>query len=191
MKLWQMIIILVLSLVMVVTMFLPAFRINGDAVKKMMENVTSGNALTEMVQDYVMEGMDEQFKEIDKAVKEYEEESNVKISKISPFRIMTHSLAKLIAGDKATEEGILKAESDETFGQMQKSYNKLRYLLWAVYGLLLVVMIIIVLGFLLKWNKIVPFAISAVYGLAAAVIFGYLRFGLMRSLAKKAGDAIE
>lgn len=35
---------------------------------------------------------------------------------------------------------------------------------------------------LLKWKKIIPLVISAVYGVMAAILFGYLRFGLMGSL---------
>ena len=219
MKLWQMILVIVLSLVMVVTMFLPAFKINGDAFGKAVEESggdaaedtvkkaaeaagLDGGALGDMVEDAfgniageagsssVSELVEDLPDSIDSDLGRFEEKNHVKITKISPFQIMTHSLTKLIYGDGLTEEEIQEKESQEWLAQINKSYKLIRFLLWTVYIVALIIILITVLGFLLKWNKLVPLIISAVYGLAAAIIFGYLRFGLMGSIEKRAGDIL-
>lgn len=178
MKLWQMLTIIILSVVMLVTMFLPAFRINGAAVSKMTK-ATMGD-LGELVST-------EQF---DQQIKEYEEEHNVNISKISPLNIMTHSFAKLVGGDQITQEQIQEAKEDETFVKIEKKYNTLRIILWGIYLLALIVIAITILSFCLKWTKYASLIVSAVYGLFAAILFGYLRFGLMGSVAKALSNAV-
>ena len=183
MKLWQMILIMILSVAMLATMFLPAFRINGDAVTKATEEIM-GSTLTNLAgssMDSIADGVDEK-------IKSYEQEYGVKISKISAFQIMTKSVTKLIGGNAATAEDEQEMQTEETLSKIQKNYTLLRVMLWIVYGLTLLVLIVTLLGFLLKINKFIPLTISTLYGLIAAIVFGYSRFLLLKKVGKKLGD---
>ena len=190
MKLWQMIIVTVVSLVLVITMFLPAFRINGDVLGDMVKSVTGNNILGDLADSLIGDSIEEEKEKLDEEVKEYEEEHHVKISKISPFAIMTHSFSKLVLGDQITEEEMEDVENEKLFASIQKKYSILRFFLWAVYIGAAIIILITILGFLLKWNKIIPLIISTVYGVIGAIAFGYLRFFLIRSVVKKAGSSI-
>ncbi len=190
MKLWQMIIVTVVSLVLVITMFLPAFQINGDVFGDMVKVVTGNNILGDLAESLIGDSIEEEKEKFDEEIKEYEEEHHVKISKISPFAIMTHSFSKLVLGDQITEEEMEDAENEEPFASIQKKYSILRFFLWAVYIGAAIIILITILGFLLKWNKMIPLIISTVYGVIGAIAFGYLRFFLIRAVVKKAGGSI-
>ncbi len=190
MKLWQMIIVTVVSLVLVITMFLPAFRINGDVLGDMVKSVTGNNIPGDLADSLIGDSIEEEKEKLDEEVKEYEEEHHVKISKISPFAIMTHSFSKLVLGDQITEEEMEDVENEKLFASIQKKYSILRFFLWAVYIGAAIIILITILGFLLKWNKMIPLIISTVYGVIGAIAFGYLRFFLIRSVVKKAGSSI-
>lgn len=183
MRVWQMIVILVLSVVMLVTMFLPAFRINGDAMVDATEKVL-GNTLTSVLGT----GLDQQAESIDNAIAEYEQENGVSISKISAFNIMTKSFTKLVVGQQMSDEDKAELEKDsesaEVFKSLQRKYTILRVMLWIVYGVVLLVFVLTLLGCLLKMSKYIPLIISAVYGLFATILFGYLRFFLLKGIAK-------
>lgn len=199
MRLWQMIIILLLSVTMIITMFLPAFRIDGKAFRKQMDMMTGDGMLEDLglgadgLSMLAEEGMENQIGGLEEEIKEYESETNTRFSKISPFRIMTHSFVKFIAGDKAAEKQQEIDQMEETekdvFVKLQKNYNMARIVLWVIYSLALVIILLVLLGFMLKWNKMIPLVINTVYGVAAAIIFGYLRFGLMKGIAKKLTEA--
>lgn len=183
MRVWQMIVILVLSVVMLVTMFLPAFRINGDAMVDATEKVL-GNTLTSVLGT----GLDQQAESIDNAIAEYEQENGVSISKISAFNIMTKSFTKLVVGQQMSDEDKAELEKDsesaEVFKSLQRKYTILRVMLWIVYGVALLVFVLTLLGCLLKMSKYIPLIISAVYGLFATILFGYLRFFLLKGISK-------
>jgi hypothetical protein len=98
----------------------------------------------------------------DDIIESYEEENNVKISSVSPLKIMTRNLFDNLSG-----------------------YKKIRIILWVTYILLFIVLILTILGFCMKWSKFIPLICDSIYGLFAVVVFGYLRFGLMGSVAKK------
>ena len=144
MKLWQMIIVTVVSLVLVITMFLPAFRINGDVLGDMVKSVTGNNILGDLADSLIGDSIEEEKEKLDEEVKEYEEEHHVKISKISPFAIMTHSFSKLVLGDQITEEEMEDVENEKLFASIQKKYSILRFFLWAVYiGAAIIILITI------------------------------------------------
>lgn len=187
MRIWQMILILFLSVAMVITMFLPAFSFSGKKVEKMFRTVFQTVDLDDF--GFSQEEVDEEIEGIitdyDEKIQKYEKENNVKISSISPWNIMTKSFVKISYGDNITEEELQEYQENEAFLSAQKGYNLLRIFLWIVYMLVLVVLLMTILGFCLKWTKFIPLIISSVYGLSAAVIFGYFRFGLMSTIEKK------
>ena len=253
MKLWQMIVLLFLSVTMVVTMFLPAFRVDSTARRKQIEVINKDEALAEqmernygariqgdlymepveqdnsgsempegemsdgevpdggmsdgMVPDSgisdgletesgagmnsrsMMDDLEENLGTFDEEISRYEGETNTKFSKISPFRIMTHGFEKFALGNRVSEEDMEKEKT--AFAAIQKKYNTLRVMLWVVFIFTLIVILMVLLGFFLKWNKFIPLITCTVYSVAASIIFGYLRFGFLKSIAKKTdGEAL-
>lgn len=190
MKLWQMIVIVVLSVAMFVTMFLPAFHINGRAFGKMFNKVFSSSEFKEMageygevfslgiLQDTVKQEIDKQASKFDEEIKSAEEEEGIKISSIAPGRIMTHSF-KGFFGEEVAED------DSEATAAMKSGYTMLRVMLWILYMLIIVVLVVVILGFCLKWTKYIALVVSTVYGLAATVTFGIFQFLLPGMLAKK------
>lgn len=171
MKLWQMLVIVILSAAMLVTIFLPAFHINGDAAVRMYKKIP----LSSEAREDADEEMNRVKEECDKYIKEKEEEYGIKISSIMPGRVMTHSF-KAFFGEEIEED------DSEIAAGIKSAYNMLRMILWIVYMAVFVVLIIVILGFCLKWTKYIPLAVSAVYGGLAAVAFGIYQFmgpGLM------------
>lgn len=191
MRLWQMIVILLLSVVMLVTMFVPAFKIDGEAIVGAAEKVVEDELTEEQKNSEEYSAALQMSKEeMDKSIEELENNYGITISKISAFNIMTHSLSKLLAGDSATSEDEQEIASSEIGTALQGKYNFLRIMLWVVYALDLIVLIVTLLGFLLKISKFIPLIISTLYGLLAAILFGYLRFFLLKSIGKKLGTFI-
>lgn len=244
MRLWQMIIILLLSVTMIITMFLPAFRIDGKARRKQMDVINKNDELLEQMEknynsqygnglfstpdsldesidelgevfeqaDDSIEGqgneeagvsetedgsskkmiddMEDGLETFDENIEKYEQEINTHVTKISPFRIMTNSFEKLVLGDKITTKVLAAVEKENpAFTSIQKSYNRLRILLWIIYISTLIIILLILLGFFLKWNKFIPLVISTIYGVTAAIIFGYLRFAYIKGIAKNVDGA--
>ena len=60
-----------------------------------------------------------------------------------------------------------------------------------VYGMLLAVVLAAILGYCLKWNKYIPLAAAAVYGIFASAAFAVLRFMTISKVAKETGKLTE
>lgn len=173
MKLWQMLVLVILLVGLLVTIFLPAYHFNGKAIVKMYESsdlISMAGAAVGMDMDTIREEADEEIQKI-------EEEYGIKLSNITPGRIMTHS-AESFWGE-AYEE-MEEAEVD------MSGYTTCRVLLWIIYMLALVVILLLILGFCLKWTKYITLTISTVYGLFVAVIFGIWQFISPGAVAKNA-----
>ena len=171
MKLWQMLVIVILSAGMLVTMFLPAFHFNGNAIKKMGNKLMqSAGVLGDVLGSVASEELDKKAEDFDEEVKQAEEEAGIKISSITPGRIMTHSFASFF-GIESSEE-----LSETPLEGVENPYNMLRVLLWIVFVLAILVMLVTVLGFGLQWTKYISLSISAAYGLFATVLFGIWQF---------------
>lgn len=99
MKAWQMIVAVVLLAAMMITIFLPAFHINGKSFRKAVEKVVSGSQLDEAIGGLTGYSMDDLESEIDKALQEAEQENNVKVSSISVGNIMIKSADKFFGTD--------------------------------------------------------------------------------------------
>lgn len=192
MKVWQLIILLVLCVAIFITMFLPAFRIDGSVVGRMTRDVIESIGLDGfgIAGDAMDEKIAEIEKETDEKFKKIEQENHVQFTKISPWAIMRKDFTRFMFGDIPDKEELEMLQEDEIFRQIQQAYNLIKIFLWIVYGLALVILLLTLLGFFLKWKKFIVLVISCIYGVIAAAFFGYLRFGLMGYIAGKAGDAI-
>lgn len=179
MKLWQMLVLVILSAALLITIFLPAYHINGKAVVKMYNKLMSSNDLMSLAGAAADVDTDEIRQRVDEEIQEIEEENGIKISNITPGRIMTHSFTAFM-GEEAVEE------AGEALDGVKSSYGKQRVILWVIYMLAIMMIIVLILGFCLKWTKYIALTISTVYGLFVAVIFGIWQFLSPGSLAKNA-----
>ena len=168
---WQMIVSVVLLAAMLITLFLPAFQFNGKAARKAIEKVvpkemlTLGGALGGF-------SMDDIEKEVDQEVRNFEEECNVKLSSISMGTIMMKSAEQFLGGKENIEENDLES----LYESLKSGWGSMRMMFWMIYIVDILMMVLLILGFVLGWNKIIPLALDAVYAVAVAGIFGVIRF---------------
>ena len=174
MKLWQMLVIVILSAGMLVTIFLPAFHFNGNAVAKMYNKIVSKEIMS-LAQESAGVDIDNFKEQIDEQVKEAEEKYGIKLYSITPGRIMVHNFDSFYG------------EISDRFEGMKSSYTMLRAILWILYLFVFVVLIVTILSFCLKWTKYIALGISTFYGLAVAVVFGIWQF-LSPGVAAKSID---
>lgn len=177
MKAWQMIVAVVLLAAMMITIFLPAFHINGKSFRKAVEKVVSGSQLDEAIGGLTGYSMDDLESEIDKALQEAEQENNVKVSSISVGNIMIKSADKFFGTDAEDAD-------DESTASVKSGYNTGRIIFWIIYIAVILVIVLVILGFVLEWSKYIPLGITAGYSLVVAGIFGFLRFATPGMVAK-------
>lgn len=177
MKAWQMIVAVVLLAAMMITIFLPAFHINGKSFRKAVEKVVSGSQLDEAIGGLTGYSMDDLESEIDKALQEAEQENNVKVSSISVGNIMIKSADKFFGTDAEDAD-------DEATASVKSGYNTGRIIFWIIYIAVILIIVLVILGFVLEWSKYIPLGITAGYSLVAAGIFGFLRFATPGMVAK-------
>lgn len=195
MNLWQMLVLVILPAILLVTMFLPAYTFDGksfvkmynkmseesnDKLKDQIEDQLGGNFgyLTDQLVDVGETAMEE---EMNKAIEELEKDSGVVISSITPLRIMTHSFEAFFGAEDEDDA------EDEDLQALKSSYTTQRIIFWAVYILAVVITLILILGFCLKWTKYISLIISTVYGLFGTVVFGIFQFYGPSVLAKDIG----
>lgn len=174
-SLWQMCALELLIVFILITMFLPAYHINGKAVAKMYQKIVS-NEKSGWVDRFV--DIDNLQDEIDDQITDLEKEYGIRISSIRPVRIMTHSYQSFF-GDEDNDE--------EIFSGLKSAYTKQRILLWVVYLLAVAVILLLIYSYQSQWVKYIPLAVSGLYGLIAAAIFWVFQFKVPRSAAKVDG----
>ncbi len=198
MKTWQFTFLSVILILLGISMFLPAFHINGKTVIKMAKKSEEyKEEMEELAEDGgdAIKEQEEEIKEIEKQaddeIRELEKEYGIKIRSISSFRIMTHSLKKLLSGKELTAEEKKELKDVPEIAKIYKKYNILRVVLWIVYMTAFVLLLLTLLGMALDWNKNIAATMNLLYGVVAVVVFGYLRFGLMGSIAKALNSKTE
>ncbi len=185
--LWQFILLLVFLVAMLVTMFLPFIRINGNNMNKAARIINSATGdVLDVVEDLVgtslpirtQEMTPEEIQEFDQGLMETEMENGVKFSSVAPISIMTKSALSFFLGNHANDpdtQDALKNIGGMGMDMVSKPYNSLKALFWTAYALALVLMILVILNFALKFTKIPTAIVSMVYGATFAGIFIYIR----------------
>lgn len=190
MKVWQLIVILVLALALFITMFLPAFRIDGKAMGKIVRIVLEeiDTAKLPIGEEEIEEKIQEMEEKADEGIADYETAYNINFSRVSAWNIMCTDFLTFSFGFSPTEEQIKISQENETYLSIQKGYNLIKVFLWITYAFIFVIILLSILGFLLKWSKYISLIINTVYAVAVSALFGYLRFGLMGYIAGKVDD---
>ena len=174
---WQMIVSVVLLAAMLITLFLPAFQFNGKIMRKLEEKIIETmpeetKELMGLSDNMIESGLDNLETMTDEGIRDLEEGYNVKLSSISVGTIMLKNAEQFLGGRQSIEENKL-----ETLYQGIKSgWSTLRLMFWVIYIVDILMMVLLILGFVLGWNKFIPLAVNAVYAVAVIGIFGVIRF---------------
>lgn len=182
---WQMIVSVVLLAAMLITLFLPAFHYNGKLIRKAVEKIIdtlpeeyweeywAQTGLSDNVIESFMESeLDNLETNMDKEIQDLEEGYNVKLSSISVGTIMLKNAEQFLGGRQSIEEN----ELETLYQRIKSGWSTLRVMFWMIYIVDILMMVLLILGFVLGWNKFIPLAVNAVYAVAVAGIFGVIRF---------------
>lgn len=175
---WQMIVSVVLLAAMLITIFLPAFQIDGDHMKKALQKVSTEKELSQ-------DDMDDLSERFVKNMTEYMtgKDETTDLSSISIGKIMVTSPEKFFP---LTSENLQSADVMDEFTLLKSGYNQLRTIFWVIYIIDLIVLILLILGFVLGWVKYIALGIGTAYSVLGIGAFSYLQF-LAPEKAAKAG----
>lgn len=216
MKLWQMILILILSAGLLATMFLPAYHVTSEALDKGMESAQSDeddkdDKDKDKEEDKEKDKKEKKEKKDDKGDEEKSEDDNsaytdafeenlktkdddedgLNIESISVLTLMTKSFSDICYNGQKDEDQAKKDMGEDNYDALNGKHKMTKILLWVVYGVLLVVILTTILGFCLKWTKYIPLAISTVYGVFVSIVFAVLQFATISGVAKETGELTE
>lgn len=167
MKLGFMLTMLALLLAITLGIFLPYLTISGDRVKKAWEELMEDNKILEQASD-----------QIDDAIDKIDEE---KIS-VSGWQIMTE------LGDQEVPEGIDNYDAIVDFIDGMKV---LQALLGIFYGMAVVLFVLLIMGYFLRWNRLTLSILTAVYSAAGSVFFWYLLWGIRGQFAQYLPEGVR
>lgn len=201
MKLWQMLALAGICLGLILNMFLPLWNISGtkladwamdvvaeEAGKKIGSSIFSGGDIKKLL-EYASKGdvdlLDKRIKEFDDSMEEAEKKLGFNLASMSGFDILTLDVNVLLIGDKDyTKEDLEKyeqrlGESDlKVVEEVRENITNSKILFGIEYGLIAVILILILLGFFFKWNKLINSIICAVFGGFTMTGYGKVWWGL-------------
>lgn len=182
--------LLILSAAILTTMFLPAYHIDPDVLEKGMENgqIEDDYYKNDAARDKDFKKYRKKFK---KAINKEKRENGTDNASISVLKLMTNSLSDIRYNGKYDEAYTESKMGPRTYDALNGKHRMTRTLLWMVYGMLLAVVLAAILGYCLKWNKYIPLAAAAVYGIFASAAFAVLRFMTISKVAKETGKLTE
>lgn len=212
-KIWQMIIIIVLCVGLLTTMFLPAYQFNGRNMYKMnklLGNINEESDKEEIQEgleiiDKVIKWFEEKFNcKISNLTPGYimvqsMEENKDTFDGLDAFdglddylekegvssemrRVILESLSEYLLD--SSQLNSLEKDLSKISAEAKPLRTMQRVICWITYLLAIAVIILMILGFCFKWSKYISLAVSAVYGVAAATIFGLLQFWLPSAFGK-------
>lgn len=201
MKLWQMLALAGICLGLILNMFLPLWNISGtkladwamdvvaeEAGKKIGSSIFSGGDIKKLL-EYASKGdmdlLDKRIEEFDDSMEEAEKKLGFNLASMSGFDILTLDVNVLLIGDKDyTKEDLEKyeqrlGESDlKVVEEVRENITNSKILFGIEYGLIAVILILILLGFFFKWNKLINSIICAVFGGFTMTGYGKVWWGL-------------
>lgn len=206
MKLWQMLTLAVLCLGMLINIFLPIWDFDGTkALDWMMESademakedvVFPGmkketiQAFTEYMDDDKQEMLEKGVEQFDDAMEKLEEKIGIHICSLSAVEYVTMDANALVLSDKDyTEKDLEKIEEGSKRAESKADIIKGKWLLGAHYLFGTVLLILILLGFFLKWDKRIVSIISALYGCWGMLFYGTVWWGAPGYILKDIEDA--
>lgn len=198
-KIWQFVLVVSTMVLLLATMFMPAYRIDGKSVKNAFQTVSSrvgdwtgSKILKGLITIYTGSKISEA--DCESGLKDFEKERGIvydNVETITPFAIMTHSLPDLCVGKDASKAKRNKFTSSfSDYSAVKKGYNKLRVGLIVSYIMLLLSLIFVIVSFATKLSKRPALIINSIFSLLMACWMGYLQFGLVGMLSEKVSDSL-
>lgn len=194
---WQMGILAALLALMLSTMFMPALHFNGDVAGQMytkgiktVKKAVKKHAglLAGIVGNFIDDEFSDDTKgKIDDFLEEMREKEGINLTSFSPLRIMTHSLSDYFPSEDS-DDNQDKGDDERQFASF---YNGVRIFLIVNYVLALIVLLIVILSFALKWSKKIPLILSILYSVLSLLLFAFLRFGMIKVLIGKSSDGVK
>lgn len=154
MKLGCMLTMLALLLAITLGIFFPFITVSRDRIKNAWEEIAEDN-----------ESLEEASKYFDDAFDEIKEKSE----SVSGWQIMTE------LGDQEVPEGIDNYDAIVDFIDGMKV---LQAFLGIFYGMAVLLFVLLILGYFLRWNRLTLSVLVTVYSVAGAVFFWYLLWGI-------------
>ena len=108
----------------------------------------------------------EYCEELDEEIEKAEEKSGMTLSSISGWKILTDGSVPEDVGD------------NDTLSDAVHGIRIFRVIMWIFYGMAVLICILLVSGYFLRWNKYILSIVAAVYGVGGATLFGYLFWGI-------------
>lgn len=193
-KLWQMIVLTVLLLGVIISLFVPVYQINGQRLVKISvelismtqseeddskDSIISAGLDKESTREEVADYLDEQL----------EKDEGDLLLTCSGFDLIR---GKMIQGESKKQiEKYMEKDVDDRSDEeasliaMYNIYKTARILLIIVYLLPLLLILVCVLSFILKWSKFRIAVLGSIYALLDIVIFGGLYFFLPNMMGYK------
>lgn len=193
-KLWQMIALTVLLLGVIISLFVPVYQINGQRLVKISvelismtqseeddskDSIISAGLDKESTREEVADYLDEQL----------EKDEGDLLLTCSGFDLIR---GKMIQGESKKQiEKYMEKDVDDRSDEeasliaMYNIYKTARILLIIVYLLPLLLILVCVLSFILKWSKFRIAVLGSIYALLDIVIFGGLYFFLPNMMGYK------
>lgn len=193
-KLWQMIALTVLLLGVVISLFVPVYQINGQRLVKISVELIS---MTQSEEDdskdsIISAGLDKEStrKEVaDYLDEQLEKDEGDLLLTCSGFDLIR---GKMIQGESKKQiEKYMEKDVDDRSDEeasliaMYNIYKTARILLIIVYLLPLLLILVCVLSFILKWSKFRIAVLGSIYALLDILIFGGLYFFLPNMMGYK------
>lgn len=198
MKLWQMLALAGICLGLILNMFLPLWNISGtkladwamdvvaeEAGKETGSSIFSGGDIKKLL-EYASRGdmdlLDKRIEEFDDIMEDAEKKLGFNLSSMSGFDILTLDVNVLLIGKQDyTKEDLEKCEQKlglETVEKVREKITESKILLGIEYGRIAVILILILLGYFLKWNKLINSIICAVFGGITMTSYGSAWWGV-------------
>lgn len=193
-KLWQMIVLTVLLLEVIISLFVPVYQINGQRLVNISVELIS---MTQSEEDdskdnIISAGLDKEFtrKEVaDYLDEQLEKDEGDLLATCSGFDLIR---GKMIQGESKKQiEKYMEKDVDDRSDEeasliaMYNIYKTARIILIIVYLLPLLLILVCVLSFILKWSKFRIAVLGSIYALLDIVIFGGLYFFLPNMIGHK------
>ena len=174
---WQFGVLLGLLVLFMCTMFIPLYQWNDNVAKKYAENfiVFIKEQNEDNIENYCLKLAQKEWEDLLNEI--INDDNDFDTHSISPLYLMTHSFTKFWFGKKWSvdnEKYFLEEKKEEdilTPAYHNKNWKTFKIFLIVIYVLDFAVIILTILGFCLKWNKIIIPLFNSVYGGLSLLLF--------------------
>ncbi len=196
MKLWQMLTLAILLFVVVMSMFLPIASLKGsnvvdailDAAVQLQDkgeiDIPGFDKLKGIDAETIrkidrndQKILDQMVKELDEGIEKSEEKSGIRWSALSGIRFITMDTnAFLLGTEDYKREDVEEIDENEGYSELKRAITIYKIVFAVVYFGAIVILLLVLLGFVVKWSKYTMAIVSSAFGAATSVVFALYRW---------------